>query len=267
MTTEIFLQPLIHLFMHSPRILSVGLSSGEEPLPKAGEGDLDVFVYCDNIPEESLRQSWYKNLPTSFVSELHLTVFEHPFWGIGDSMRLNGVETWIMYFVVEEEIRYVQEILHGNHLQKTENYNYPVGRCAMFQKMKPLLDKNGFLSGMKELVAVYPDSLAQRMLEFHSEQLRDTEDLERAVARKDVLFYHFALDLALDHFLLALFGLNRVYFPSRKRSLDDLSTFQQKPVRCEERLLHILHVGALPETLGESFYEWTILVQELYGFL
>ncbi|MPM89465.1 hypothetical protein SDC9_136574 [bioreactor metagenome] len=105
------------------------------------------------------------------------------------------------------------------------------------------------------------------MLEFHSEQLRDTEDLERADARKDVLFYHFALDLALDHFLLVLFALNRVYFPSRKRSLDDLSTFQQKPVRCEERLLHILHLGALAVTLGDSFHEWTVLVQELYGFL
>lgn len=105
----------------------------------------------------------------------------------------------------------------------------------------------------KAMVAVYPEELAKTLLKYQAGALLDIEDLTRAAKRGDALFYHFALDLFLDHFLQALFALNRVYFPSRKRSLQYISNFRVKPEGCEETLLNILKGGSEGGTLEESF--------------
>jgi len=93
--------------------------------------------------------------------------------------------------------------------------------------------------------------------------LGDREDLERAVVRKDVLFYHFALDLALDHYLQALFAVNRTYFPSRKRSLSFIDKFIVKPHGCNERLLEIIRLGGYPDGINESYNLFSDMVNEL----
>ena len=97
--------------------------------------------------------------------------------------------------------------------------------------------------------------------------LGDTEDLERATLRGDALFYHFALDLALDHFLQALFARNRAYFPSRKRSLEIARGFKVQPKGLAERLHAVLEKGGKPETLRESFEEWAKLCDELQALV
>lgn len=38
-------------------VQSVGISGGKHPIPKAGEGDFDVFIFCDNIPGLEKRES------------------------------------------------------------------------------------------------------------------------------------------------------------------------------------------------------------------
>lgn len=81
--------------------------------------------------------------------------------------------------------------------------------------------------------------------------------------RKDVLFYHFALDLAIDHFLQALFALNKVYFPFRKRSLDIVQNFALKPAYCGERLLEVIRLGGSPADIEQSYALRTNLVGEL----
>lgn len=78
-----------------------------------------------------------------------------------------------------------------------------------------------------------------------------------------IFFFHFALDLALDHFLQALFALNGEYFPSRKRTEKYLQSFNVKPVTCEERLRHVLALGGNAETLKQSYEIWQGLVQDL----
>lgn len=93
--------------------------------------------------------------------------------------------------------------------------------------------------------------------------MEDVEDLERAAVRKDVLFYHFALDIALDHFLQALFALNRVYFPSRKRSLELAGNFGLKPEDCSERLLEVIRLGGRPEGISQSYSLWKDIINEL----
>ena len=245
-----------------PGVSAIGLSGGKENLPKAGEGDIDIFIYCSTIPTMEARSNMFGKL-VKYIKDRRVQVFDNPYWGCGDFFRINGVETWLMFFPEEETSEYLQAVLRGEHLEKVANYFYPVGRCAMFNHMWVMHDPKGFIKNMKDLLVVYPESLVQKMLKLHLKELDSTEDLQRAVLREDVLFYHFALDIALDHFLLALFALNRQYFPSRKRSWEHINRFIKKPLYCENRLLKVVKLGSEDVTLEESFQEWCNLVMEL----
>jgi hypothetical protein len=184
-------------------------------------------------------------------------------WGEGDRLMMAGVETWLLYFTVAEAHAELQAILKGQHLDRLDAYYYPIGRCAMWQNMRTFYDPDGLLHSFKQQLDPYPESLRRSMLAHHLQALEDVEDLERAVQRKDVFFYHFALDLALDHFLQALFAWNRAYFPSRKRSADYIQGFTDKPENCEERLRRSLSLGSQAETLEASYAEWGSLVRDL----
>lgn len=110
---------------------------------------------------------------------------------------------------------------------------------------------------------MYPESLAAQLIRYHLDLLADVEDLERAISRKDALFYHFALDLSLDHFLQAQFALNRCCFPNRKRTLSFIEIFTKKPERCAERILDVVALGARGETIMQSYEEFSTLCREL----
>ena len=110
----------------------------------------------------------------------------------------------------------------------------------------------GLLQTFKDRLKEYPKDLANAIVRHHWGALQDPENFERAVSRKDIFFYHFALDMALDHFLQALFALNKVYFPSRKRSEQYIQGFQSKPAACTDRLREIIALGSTAETLDRS---------------
>jgi hypothetical protein len=168
-----------------------------------------------------------------------------------------------MYFTIDETLDDIDSILDGNYPDKLENYYYPIGRCAILKNINILYEKNDFLKNLKNTLSIYPDKLSKILAEYHLKELEDIEDLERAVIRKDILFYHFALDIALDHFLQALFALNRTFFPSRKRTMSFIEHFKCKPDRCDEKLLNIARLGSCAEELDESFDLWKAVVNEL----
>lgn len=260
--TEVILDSLLGNIFTMQEVQSIGISGGKHPIPKAGEGDFDVFIYCDTIPAEHKR----KSILTEFgdtLQDVKVNVFEGGHWGIGDFVVINGVETWLMYFTVRETLNDIEAILNGEYPDKLNNYYYPVGRCAMFTKISVEFDRKGFLPSIKERLSVYPDKLAETIIQYHLMKLEDTEDLDRAVKRKDVLFYHFAMDLAFDSFLQALFAFNRTYFPSRKRSISFVNSFEIKPEKCEERLLEVVKLGSYPEGIPQSYQLWSNLVDEL----
>jgi hypothetical protein len=260
--TEEIIDMLINSISTVSEVQSIGISGNKFPLPKAGEGDIDIFIYCDVIPEQSKRQA-IVNQFGSLLQEGRTNVFQGGHWGTGDFAYVNGVETWLMYFTVNETIKDIEAILNGDYPDKLDNYYYPVGRCAMLRNINILYDKDNFLYSLKTRLSEYPDELAEKLIQYHLEELSDIEDLERAVSRKDVLFYHFAFDIALDHFLQALFAMNRVYFPSRKRNLDYIEGFSIKPEKCSERLLEIIRLGAESESVKQAYELWNCLVNEL----
>lgn len=243
-------------------IQSIGISGGQAPLPQVGEGDIDVFIYCDTIPTIERRQAILGQMEER-IQESKVNVFEGGHWGTGDFLLVNGIETWLMYFTVDETVTDLEAILKGEFPDKLENYYYPIGRCGMLRNIRVMYDRDSFLQDLKSRLAEYPDSLSRVLSVYHLNGLEDTEDLERAVMRKDVLFYHFALDLALDHFLQALFALNKTYFPSRKRSLDYIEGFLIRPEQCSQKLLEVIKLGGCPDEMEKSYLLWRNMVEEL----
>lgn len=251
---------LINKISQIPEVRSIGISGGEKPFPNPGEGDIDVFIYCDTIPLEQLRNCILK---ATDIEDPKLNEFKGGHWGIGDFSRVEGVETWLMYFTKEETLSDLGSTLAGESPDKLDNYFYPIGRCEMLRNMWIRYDDGGFLGDLQKQLSVYPEGLADKLTEYHISELDDVEDLERAVKRKDVLFYHFALDIGIDHFLQALFAMNKTFFPSRKRSLQYIKEFTIKPLRCKNLLLKIVQLGSCADTLEESYRLWRNVTEEL----
>jgi len=259
---ETAVEKLVDTLAHHNSIRAIGLSGGERPLPAPDEGDIDLFVYCTEIPARSEREKILMSLPGE-IEQVQIGKLESGHWGQGDCFLITGVETWLLYFTVAGARAELEAILDGQYLGRQDSYYYPIGRCAMWKTMRILHDPDGFLYSVKERLAEYPATLAQLVIHHHLDALEDVEDLERAVQRKDVFFYHFALDLALDHFLQAVFALNHEYFPSRKRSEQYLQSFKCKPYECEQRLRQVVELGGKPETLVQSLKIWNDLVCDL----
>lgn len=261
-STEEIIHRLINNISIMDEVQSIGISGSKNPFPKEAEGDIDIFIYCNTIPDFQKRNAIMDEMGY-LLQEGKINVFDEGHWGIGDFGIINGVETWLMYFTVNETLNEVEAILNGDYPDKLDNYYYPVGRCAMLKNINILYDKNDFLYSLKERLSDYPEKLAKTLVQYHFDKLEDKEDLERAVIRKDVLFYHFALDIAIDHFLQALFAINRTYFPSRKRTLHFIEKFNIKPEKCNEKLLEVVNLGSYSEGINQSYKLLNHIIDEL----
>ncbi|HSL41980.1 MAG TPA: DUF4037 domain-containing protein [Anaerolineales bacterium] len=261
-TIEATLQTLVHRLSQHNSIRAIGISGGERPLPKVGEGDIDLFVYCIEIPSRQEREAILLLLPGA-IDGVSIGKLESGHWGQGDCFRIEGVETCLLYFTVTEARAELEAILSGKYLGRLDSYYYPIGRCAMWKTMRAYYDPDGFLASLKQRLYEYPEELAVLTIDHHLNALEDVEDLERAVERKDLFFYHFAMDLALDSFLQSLFAINREYFPSRKRSEICIQYFNIKPPKCASRLRQVVAFGGNAETLEQSYEVWKGLINDL----
>jgi hypothetical protein len=252
---------LIEAVANLNHVAAIG-QSGSGTLPVAAECDVDVFVFCEQIPSEAQRKSMLRALG-DVACDIAVGALHSAYWGEGDSLRLCGMEVWLLYFQRDAQETYMRQVLDGLHPQRVELYFYPTGRLATLLGMTALYDPRGVLAGYRALLATYPDTLRHALLACHVPALADTEDLCRAISRGDVLFFHFALELAVDHFLQALFALNRCYFPSRKRTMAHAARFALRPEGLEARLADVLRLGGDAATLSEAWFYWQALSDEL----
>lgn len=259
---ETELEKLINALTKMKVVCMAGVCAGHRPLPQPGEGDVDIFILCSQIPIVDDRRAVYT---TFFPAQDDFRVGVHPggYWGQADVVELAGVETWLMYFQRDEVLCFLDDILAGLYPDEMPGGFFPTGRCATFLGMRALYDPENWLAGIQAHLLPFPEPLAYKLLMYHLDCLKDVEDLDRAVLRSDVLFYHRALDEALSHFFQALFALNRIYFPSRKRSLEHIAGFSKKPKDCESRLLEVVSTGAGPQSLRCSREMFAALVLDL----
>lgn len=256
-------EQLVRIISGIGGVCAIGQTGNVNEVPKPGESDIDLFVLCDSVPSYEARKEVYESNEIS--KNCKLSVFEGGHWGTGDLFDVDGVEVEFMYFTVDETWSYLNSVLMGNHLS-CENGFYPVGRLATLRNINVLFDDKNVLEAIKAKLATYPEELMQHMINYHSARMIDEEDLGRVLLRKDILFYHYVLEDALDHFLQVLYALNRTYFPSRKRSEQYIASFQIKPTDCYQRLRKVIRLAADEDTIEESVSEWFRLAEELMEF-
>ncbi|MDD4312780.1 MAG: DUF4037 domain-containing protein [Eubacteriales bacterium] len=252
---------LLQTLKQMDSVRAIGKTGGEA-LPADGYTDIDLFVFCDQIPSQSARISCLQAV-ADLITITEFGTEEHPHWGLVDSILIGEQEVYLMYFTQSTFSASIYAILRGERTEREQNYFYPTGRLASIQGMHVFYDPDGYLADLKMLLFVYPDSLQKAILSRCLPKIDDKEDFLRAIRRKDVLFFHATLDLAIDYFLQTLFALNRVYFPSRKRSLEFIRGFAIKPEDCEARLEQVVALGACWDTLEESYQVWQSLCSDL----
>lgn len=242
-------------------IHAIGQTGDISFVPKAGEADIDIFVFGDIVPSYEERKVVYdKN--SDLFEECYMNVCENGVWGTGDVFKIDGVETMLMYFNIEETLCYIDDILNGKHLDSIKGF-YPIGRCATLKNINIIYDELEILASLKEKLSIYPNELKEEMVAFHIRKINDEEDFGRALLRKDVLFYHQVLEVSIDHYLQALYAINKTYFPSRKRTKKYIDYFTIKPENCYERLLKVIRFGSDPDNIEKSYNEWCALVGDL----
>lgn len=245
-------------------VKSIGQSGNLDEIPKSGESDIDLFVLCDELPDPDVRRAIY-GLREELFAECRIQVCEDGPWGTGDVLIVDGVEVMFMYFTVREMRRYIDEVLAGKRLSNEGDF-YPTGRVATVRNINVLYDECGDLQTLQDLTRTYPSALAKELFAYHAQRAIDEEDFGRALRRKDVLFCHQVLENALDHYLQALYALNRVYFPGRKRAEQHIGSFARKPADCYGRLVQVVRKGADANTIAQSVMEWRALLAELIEY-
>ncbi|NTU77304.1 MAG: DUF4037 domain-containing protein, partial [Alphaproteobacteria bacterium] len=187
---------LVQALKRHPSLRAIGKTGGEA-LPTDGFSDIDLFLFCEQIPSLDERESCLR----SVADRVMVTKFgetEHPHWGLVDSVLIGEQEVYLMYFTLGAFEASVETILRGERTEREENYFYPTGRLASIQGMHAFYNPDEFLARLQSRIAVYPDSLRNAILSRCLPKIDDKEDFMRAIRRKDVLFYHATLDLALD---------------------------------------------------------------------
>lgn len=226
-----------------------------------GQSDIDLFVLCTDIPEKKARERIYSFFAGQY-SDCTMNVCNGGMWGYGDILVIDGIEVMPMYFTMKEMTSYLEETLQGKHLGMAGGF-YPTGRLSSIETINILYEEDSVWSDMKAMVKRHPAELFHKLFQFHISRVLNEEDLGRVILRKEVLFYHQVLENSLDHLLQALYALNHTYFPSRKRIEEYILRFKNKPVNCYERLLRILELAVLSDTIEESVRELECLAKEV----
>ena len=254
------LNVLVNKVSKNESVQSIG-KTGSLNINLSEENDVDIFIFCTETPDIETRKDLYKDIDGMIIIKMH--DFESRQWGTIDILDFNKLEICLMYFSIKSAEEEINDILKGNRIKKEENYFYPVGRCSTLKNINILYDKNSFLNDLKNQLSKYPKELHDKLVEYHTAKLNDIEDIERAITLQDVLFYHFAFDISLDHFLQLLFAVNYTFFPSRKRNIMLIDQMQYKPMNCINRILEIVELGGVKNTLAKSYKKWKELCNEL----
>lgn len=109
MTSKSSLSELANSLSTLEMVRAIGLSGDLENLPEPGKGDLDIFIYCNKIPSIEQRQLALEAIGEP-ISQMIIKRIPGGHWGQADSCSLAGVETWMMYFTVDEtqhELEYI----------------------------------------------------------------------------------------------------------------------------------------------------------------
>lgn len=230
----------------------------------AGQSDIDLFVICQEVPSTDERIKMYRSIGDA-ASNVQMNVSNGGIWGYGDIFMINGIDVMPMYFTIHEMKDYIEEVLSGKHLNREGRF-YPVGRLASIESINILFEETDEWTTIINRVKEYPLNFFEAWHKEQAWQILDEEDLSRVLLRKEVLFYHQVLEESIDHILQALYAANHRYFPSRKRTEQNIATFRLIPDDFVKRLRKIICDSISENTIEESVLELKKLGKEIQSF-
>jgi len=174
-----------------------------------------------------------------------------------------------LYRSIEHVERTIQEAMQGayqRHYDQQPTFGfYNIIYLAETSICVPLFDPQGVLARLKQAVAVYPSTLQQTIVGatlwgaefafFFAHKFAAVADVYNTVG---------CLSRIADHLTQALFALNKTYFLSDKRVLEEIARFEHCPFAYGERISGVLACpGDTTEQLSTAVTKLQTLWQEV----
>jgi len=163
-----------------------------------------------------------------------------------------------LYRSIEHVERTIQEARRGiyeRHYEQQPTFGfYSVIYLAETHICVPLFDPQGILGRLKQAVAIYPPQLQQSIV---AHALWGAEFAfyfaRKFAAVADVYNTVGCLSRITGYLTQALYALNKTYFISDKRVLEEIARFERRPSAYGERITDVLaYAGNTKEQLSET---------------
>lgn len=195
--------------------------------------DLEVYVYSE---EEVLPREKRDEVILSMGGE-ELFHWNSDVWGEYTFFENDGVKVDSAYRDLLKTEDDLEEFLAGDmedpepEIEYTAFGHYHSGVASDIQDSTVLYDRDGSLEELKEELSGYPEELRERRVERYLSSARKMLDkrVSKGVERDDFLLYDSASSRVLRSLTVALFALNRTYYPGDKWNGEYLREFDRMP--------------------------------------
>ncbi len=209
---------LAALFGELPQVVAVALGGSSAAGATDAKSDIDLYVYTRAEIPPADRQAIVARLGGATRAD-----FEQNYWGPSDQWldAVTGQEIDAVYFDAAWMAAQLTRVLDAH----TPSLGYTTAFWHTVRQSRPLHDPTGWLAEQQRRAAVaYPEPLRRAIVAYNQPVLRDiltsyTAQIEKAVARDDLVSVNHRLAALLASYFDILFAANRVPHPGEKRLL------------------------------------------------
>ena len=209
---------LAALFGELPQVVAVALGGSAATGAADAASDIDLYVYTSAEIPISARRNIVARLGGATRAD-----FDQNYWGPSDQWlnAASGQEIDAVYFDAGWLAAQLGRVLD----EHTPSLGYTTAFWHTVRQSRPLHDPTGWLADQQRRAAVaYPEPLRRAIVAYNQPVLRGiltsyAAQIEKAVARDDLVSVNHRLAALLASYFDILFAVNRVPHPGEKRLL------------------------------------------------
>ena len=246
------IEKLFYDFSQLPQVESIALGGSRAGSHFDETSDYDVYVYCSEPIEESLRRT---------ILEKYCSYMEigNHFWEYEDNCILaNGIDIDILYRNLDTlctDVANVVELCNGHN-------GYTTCMWHNLRTCRIIFDRSARLAQAKSRFDVpYPSALKKNIVERNWKLLRAAMpayemQIRKAVMRRDLISINHRVSAFMESYFDLLFALNQQTHPGEKRLVQlCLETCPVLPENFEENLNILFsdlytHPQSIPDDLN-----------------
>ena len=235
-------QKIAERYSTSPEVEAVALGGSLATEQAEAGSDIDLYVFSnDPLPLESRRKA--------VGDEAVRLEFNNDFFGPGDEWMEAGVHVDVMLW----ETQWMRERLEDVLVNFQASMGYSTAFWHTVRGSRLLFDRNGWYAALQRTAqGPYPEALRRAIIAKNHAFLRGTlssytGQLEKALARNDLVSVNHRLAALLASYFDILFAVNRRPHPGEKRLLTWADACALKPEEMRASIKGVL--GAPPQHL------------------